>query len=78
MIEQTMVERVARAVDPEAMASDNPNLRAIALTKARAAIEAMREPTEAMLAAVHDEPAAQRAALWQWQIMVQAAMEEQP
>jgi hypothetical protein len=48
------------------------------LAKARAAIEAMQEPTETMLGAVHDEPAAQKAALWQWQIMIRAALQEGP
>jgi hypothetical protein len=76
MIEQTMVERIARSVDPEGMASDDPHRRSIGLAKARAALEAMQEPTEAMLGAVHDEPAAQNAALWQWQIMIRAALEE--
>lgn len=36
-----MVERVAWAIDPEAMQSDNPNLRAIGLSKARAVIKAI-------------------------------------
>lgn len=39
---ERVIERVARAIDPEAMASANPNLRAIGLRKARAAVEAMR------------------------------------
>lgn len=59
-----MIERVARAIDPLAWVTDGlGNLvfsrsldRAEAMCKARAAIEAMREPTEAMIQDMHDGP----------------------
>lgn len=58
-----MVERVARALDPEAFGHDFPVMaakhyevrRSISMKRARAAIEAMREPTEAMVKAVYDQ-----------------------
>jgi hypothetical protein len=49
-----MVERVARALEPEAFADDHPYTladRADAMRAARRAIEAMREPTDGMVSA---------------------------
>lgn len=52
-----MVERVARSLSPHAFSEASegalwgPRARQDAMDKARAAIEAMREPTEAMMAA---------------------------
>jgi hypothetical protein len=58
-----MIERVARAIDPGfwRVIAGQPSCDAIAcaveasLARARAAIEAMREPTKEMLALVNDE-----------------------
>ena len=82
-----MVERVAKAIDPDAFegcshGSKGPCLMCaenvdFALYRARAAIEAMREPTEAMVdlgintrevegGAIHDV----------WQAMIDEALEE--
>lgn len=68
-----MLQRVAAAIDPEAMASGNPNFRAIGIGKARAAIEAMREPTDAMLAAGEDF-CTHNGMAGCWQNMLEAAL----
>lgn len=64
MSEYTMVERVAKAIDPRAFEVDyqkwflfkawQDEAREKAMKQAHAAIEAMREPTEAMVSEVED------------------------
>lgn len=82
----TMIERVARAIDIKQMEGHG------VYEIARAAIEAMREPTEAMLRAGGDEPylatsgsplvfAEVRDVVAPeniWQAMIDAALEEKP
>lgn len=57
MMDESMIERVADAI----MRADdgNPAYREIYLRSARAAIEAMREPTDAMTAEGGDTPCGQ-------------------
>ncbi len=77
---ETMIERVARAINAEAEGPDgrgwnDEDLRTKAncRAEARAAIEAMREPTEEMLRSVllSREIAGQV-----WQAMIDAALDE--
>jgi hypothetical protein len=71
-----MVERVAKAIDGTPRRGDNWN--AIARAQARAAIEAMREPSEGMLAAymarypMAEIPSGQVA--MDWQAMITEAL----
>ena len=83
MAESEMVERVARALDPDAFAERLPGHEKgkcpscdyrteLAMSQARKAIEAMREPTEAMVDAVGSDYGA--ALEHQWQAMIDAAL----
>lgn len=77
-----MVEKVARAIDPEAWKDDLPvptradtiafhEGRQASIARARAAIGAMREPSDSMLAAM-DQSAGQ----WAWLAGIDAALSE--
>jgi hypothetical protein len=79
-----MVERGARILEPQAWAAlgDCDTLayrsrRTASLRKARAFIEAMREPTEAMVSVGNSTTAAAFApAVDVWQAMIDAALQE--
>jgi len=65
-----MIERVAQAI----CGDDNPaNVLAIHRTRAQAAIEAMREPTQAMSDAAAERPG-QMSYADVWQAMIGAAL----
>lgn len=65
-----MIDRVAQAI----CGDDNPaNVLAIHRTRARAAIEAMREPTDAMSDAAAERPG-QMSYTDVWQAMIDAAV----
>lgn len=92
----TMIEKVARAINPRAFeildANFNPKSRfeadfhlhaertaKAARAKARAAIEAMREPTDAMSAEGRRQHSMELSSSYQtWQNMIDAALTEQP
>lgn len=87
----SMIERVARAIDPcawDVMTHDDgcPDCRAAreqARGRARAAIEAMREPTEEMVrmgmtALPNSTPGRHQKTGWVWDAMIDAALKEQP
>jgi len=69
------IEQVARVLFPATFESDDNSSKRYALSQARAAIEAMREPTDAMDKkgnAVLDD-----GALYVWQAMIDAALKEE-
>lgn len=67
-----MIERVAKAIGKTVYETDRGGLTGWdANAVARAAIEAMREPTEAML-----EAASGSIARWAWPAMIDAALVE--
>lgn len=75
-----MVDRVARILEPQAWAALGAgdtlaykNRRTSSLRKARAAIEGMREPTDAMI----DAGAKEYTVLMMWQAAIDAALKEQ-
>lgn len=78
MTEQTLIERVARALAPMAWAALGSGdtfaqkaRRTASMRHARAAIEAMKQPTDAMLSATEghsDDPATV------WMTMIDAAL----
>lgn len=68
-----MIERVARVIDPAVFV--DPSIQSgvdAAMVKARAVLQVMKEPTEAMLVPVATEPCAR--SIWYW--MVVAALGE--
>jgi hypothetical protein len=91
-----MIERVAKAMRADYIGSHNPNrlaweeiddgMRAIWRQHARAAIEAMREPTEAMVSAMIGphyvgldlEQATQRLQVCVWNAGIDAALSQPP
>jgi hypothetical protein len=82
-----IVERVAKAINPyawndvwpESRKGEREPLKGRAMYAARAAIEAMRSPTEAMERAGLRENTIQGAAIWatpSWQAMIDVALSE--
>lgn len=69
----TMIERMARAMNPGAFAEGvwEPRARRFALDRARVALQAAREPTDAMVEACEENFAADA-----WRDMVDAALAE--
>ncbi len=81
----TMVERMARSMCeadcvtcPQRMDTEWNNESAFYLSFARAALKAMREPTEAMLAAASTNASHQLVAQAFWEAMIAAALSESP
>jgi hypothetical protein len=76
----TMIERVAAAIETAWVESANqPGAAYDTKILARAAIAAMREPTEAMIIAYHpllEFDSTQEEATFNWQVMIDAALEE--
>ena len=76
---ETMVERVARAIEAAADYDEGRYLCGWSDTFARAAIEAMREPTKAMnRAAYEDAKKRAPAPAFIWAAMISAALSETP
>lgn len=74
-----MVQRVARALARLEGHEDLPTLQAAYEQRARVAIEAMREPTDAMKwGRAWDECAGGTAPVFVWKEMISAALEDQP
>lgn len=77
----TMVERVAKAIMPEAFifGEEARAKQPIAFERARAAIEAMRDPTEAMIDAGADGSGegSTRVALGAWADMIEEALKDE-
>lgn len=80
----SMIERVARILEPQAWRalglSDTlayKNRRTSSLRKARAAIEAMREPTDAMMRQMEIAGGAGMRGVW-WMGIDAALLEQQP
>lgn len=82
-----MVEKVARAIDPEAWKDDLPiptradtiafhEARQASIVQARAAIEAMREPTQFMIDAM-DDHAGTLAPQYAYMDAIDAALKEE-
>lgn len=78
-----MIERVARALDPDLWrvmdgGSHLPSSKCLSLLHARTAIEAMREPTAEMKAAVREAGGVQALAYANaaWPTMIDAALKE--
>jgi hypothetical protein len=84
MIETEMIERVARvfyeAEWNTALVPFEGETKEFAMTVARAAIEAMREPTPRMMTAFHDvcDPYGQCDWKKGWQAMIDAVLKENP
>lgn len=74
----TKVEEVARAIT-FSLWGDRDGMWQCYVSEARAAIAAMREPTEKMLlAAEHAEELGDAPAYKHWRAMIDAALEEKP
>jgi hypothetical protein len=75
---ETMIERVASAIVKDLDADNVPFAEEASLRYARMAIEAMREPTEAMMGACDAAypDASVKQAYRSWHVMIDAALAE--
>lgn len=70
----SMIERVAKAIDAASQPAGKPDYKILMENCARAAIEAMREPTERMLAAGMKEEGVDL--LSEWKAMIDDALKD--
>lgn len=73
----SMIERVARAIAKGEYGENVDDVWHTCIDDARAAIEAMREPTEAMLDAGYGAEPTGAALVAPWEAMIDAALAEQ-